>query len=119
MDRFKVEIDSKHTVWYRTTIIMEAASLEEAKKKAKVIFDEESEWDQEGFFGGPMEETLEYMTVADNNEASTRELYVDGEFVADNLVDEDTVDYDDDPAFDHLRDEEANFINEQRELEND
>jgi hypothetical protein len=117
MEKFKVEIDSKHTVWYRTTLMVEATSLEEAKRQAKVIFEEETEWDQEEFFGGPIEETLEYLTRDQNEGAATRELFVGGEFVTDNLVDEDTSDYDDDPAFDHLRDEERNFIDQERENE--
>jgi hypothetical protein len=86
MEKFRIAIDSKHTVWYRTHIEIEAESVEEATEKAKKIFDEETEWDLEDTWGDTMLDTMEPMTTEDNGEACTRELYVLGDYVKDNTT---------------------------------
>jgi hypothetical protein len=86
MEKFRISIDSKHTVWYRTHVEVEAESFEEAKKEAIKIFDEETEWDLEDTFGDTMLDTMEPMTIEDNGGACTRELYVEGDYVKDNIT---------------------------------
>lgn len=121
MKSFKIEFDSKHTIWYRTTAYIYSDTLEDAKRIAKEMY-KKSEIDElENAYTEPIYDTVEQMSVADNSEEPTEELFVDGELVLTNLSEEDTSDYDDDddPAFDHIRDEERNFIAEERERENE
>jgi len=117
MGTFKIEFDTKHTIWYRTTATIEADSLNDAKRIAKELYENNEIDEVENAYTEAIYDTSELMSAADNGEEPTEELFVDGELVLTNLSEEDTVDYDDDPAFDHLRDEEANFIAEQREGE--
>jgi hypothetical protein len=119
METFKIEFDAKHTVWYRTTANIEAENLDDAKRIAKELYENNEIDEVEDAYTEIIYDTAELMCAGDNGEEPTEELFVDGELVLTNLSEEDTVDYDDDPAFDHLRDEEANFINEQREQENE
>jgi hypothetical protein len=119
MESFKIELDAKHTIWYRTTATIQAENLDDAKRIAKELYENNEIDEIENAYTETIYDTAELMSAADNGEEPTEELFVDGELVLTNLSEEDTVDYDDDPAFDHLRDEEANFINEQREQENE
>jgi hypothetical protein len=92
MNTYKINIDTKHTIWHRTHIEIDAESVEEATEKAKKIFDEKTESDLEGTWGDTdtwgdtMLDTMEPMTTKDNGGASTRELYVLGDYVKDNTT---------------------------------
>ena len=88
MDKFKVELDVKHTVWYRTTAEIFADSLEDAKRIAKEMFIKDEIDDLEDAYTEVVYDTTEEMTVLDNGGSATKELFVDGQFVADNVAEE-------------------------------
>lgn len=55
-----------------------------------------------------------------NNDPKETEVDLDNEEIDDDWSEfEEDEEWDDDPAFDHLRDEERNFIAEERERERD
>jgi len=83
METFDFYLDTKVTGWYRTPFEIEANSLEEAKQKA-IEFVKSGEttyisWEQ-------IDDTVETMSVKDNDGESTEELYTysDGEIIWDN-----------------------------------
>ena len=83
METFDFYLDTKVTGWYRTPFEIEANTLEEAKLKA-IEFVKSGEttyisWEQ-------IDDTLETMSVKDNDGESTEELYTysDGEIIWDN-----------------------------------
>lgn len=83
METFDFYLDTKVTGWYRTPFEIEANSLEEAKLKA-IEFVKSGEtsyisWEQ-------IDDTVETMSVKDNDGESTNELYTysDGEMIWDN-----------------------------------
>ena len=119
METFKIEFDTKHTIWYRTTANIEAESLQEAKRIAKELYENHEIDEVQDAYTEVIYDTAELMSVADNGDEPTEELFVDGELVLTNLGEEDTSDFDhdDNPAMDHLRDEERNFIDQERERE--
>ena len=94
---------------------VEADTLEEAHKMALEMYSNNAVNVEEnpGAYTECLEETAERMTVLDNDGCATEELYLDGDFLADNVA-EDPFDQDylstkeideDNPAFDHIRDE--------------
>ena len=114
---FDVILERKFTVWVRNTTVIEANSLEEAKQKAKEMY-VSNDFDCDMYDSEEAEvisETLTEIDTITHDGEDTHQLFVGGEIVDITLPE---VDYDDDPAFDHLRDEEANFIDQQREQEN-
>jgi hypothetical protein len=119
METFQITLDTKHTIWYRTKAEINANSLQEAKEIAKELYLDSEIDEVEGAYTEAIYETAELMSVADNGDEPTEELFVDGDLVLTNLSEEDTsdFDYDDDPSMDHLRDEERNFIDQERERE--
>ncbi len=83
METFDFYLDTKVTGWYRTPFEIEANSLEEAKLKS-IEFVKSGEtsyisWEQ-------IDDTVETMSVKDNDGESTNELYTysDGEMIWDN-----------------------------------
>ena len=83
METFDFYLDTKVTGWYRTPFEIEANTLEEAKQKA-IEFVKSGEttyisWEQ-------IDDTVETMSVKDNDGESTEELYTysDGEMIWDN-----------------------------------
>jgi hypothetical protein len=72
MKSFDFYLDTKVTTWYRTPFEIEANSLEEAKQKAiEFVKDDEHSsisWEQ-------IDETIEVMSVDENDGQSTEELY--------------------------------------------
>ena len=83
METFDFYLDTKVTGWYRTPFEIEANTLEEAKLKA-IDYVKSGEtsyisWEQ-------IDDTIETMSVKDNDGESTEELYTnsDGEMIWDN-----------------------------------
>ncbi len=83
METFNFYLDTKVTAWYRTPFEIEADTLEEAKEKA-IDYVKSGEttyisWEQ-------IDDTVETMSVKDNDGESTEELYTnsDGEMIWDN-----------------------------------
>jgi len=83
METFDFYLDTKVTGWYRTKFEIESENLEDAKKKA-IDFVKSGEtsyisWEQ-------IDDTLEVLSVGDNDGHSTEELYAngDGEIIWDN-----------------------------------
>lgn len=83
METFDFYLDTKVTGWYRTPFEIEANTLEEAKLKA-IDYVKSGEtsyisWEQ-------IDDTVETMSVKDNDGESTEELYTnsDGEMIWDN-----------------------------------
>jgi formylmethanofuran dehydrogenase subunit E len=83
MKEFNFYLDQKVTTWYRTNFEVEAETLEEAKKKAIQLYKEdelnEFTWEQ-------IDDTYnEVMTIEDNGNCSTAEIYTDdGTMIFDN-----------------------------------
>ena len=74
METFEFYLDQKVTTWMRTPFEIEAKSLEEAKQKA-------IEFHKSGKTGGigweEVEGVQEPMTIGENNNEPTEELYCD------------------------------------------
>jgi catabolite regulation protein CreA len=82
MKTFDFYLYTKVTTWYRTDFEIESDSLEDAKEKAiQFIKDDEQSsisWEQ-------VDETIEVMSVEENNGKSTEELfYENDELIWDN-----------------------------------
>jgi hypothetical protein len=85
METFDFYLDQKHTIWYRNKFTIEAETLEEAKAKVIEMCNTDSsnlpsdDWDL-------LHETVEQMSVIDNDGQSTEELYThDGNMIWDNI----------------------------------
>jgi hypothetical protein len=75
MKTFNFYLDQKVTTWYRTNYEVEAESLEEAEKKAIQLYEkgelDNISWEQ-------IDDTYnEVMTIEDNGNCSTAEIYTD------------------------------------------
>jgi hypothetical protein len=82
METFNFYLDQKVTTWYRTNYEVEAETLEEAKQKAIQLY-KQDELDDFGWeqLGG----NQEIMTIEDNGNCSTAEIYTDdGTMIFDN-----------------------------------
>jgi hypothetical protein len=82
METFNFYLDQKVTTWYRTEFEVEAESLEEAKEKAIQLY-KQDELDDFGWekLGG----NEEIMTIEDNGNFATAEIYTDdGTMIFDN-----------------------------------
>jgi hypothetical protein len=83
MANFNFYLDQKVTTWYRTNFEVEAESLEEAEKKAIQLYEkgelDNISWEQ-------IDDTYnEVMTIEDNGNCSTAEIYTDdGKIIFDN-----------------------------------
>jgi hypothetical protein len=82
METFEFNLDQKVTTWYRTNFQVEAETLEEAKEKAIQLYQkdelDEFTWEQ-------IDGTEEIMTIEDNGNYSTAEIYTDdGKIIFDN-----------------------------------
>lgn len=72
-EEFLFYMDQKHTVWLRTWFSVDAKSQEEANEKVREMFDkDEIEGDTEYLY-----ETLEEMSLEDNGDMSTVEIYTE------------------------------------------
>jgi hypothetical protein len=72
MKTFNFYVDTKVTAWYRTNFEIEANSEEEAKKKSiEFVMND----DHSGISWEHIDETIETMSVGDNDGQSTEELY--------------------------------------------
>lgn len=72
-EEFLFYMDQKHTVWLRTWFSVQARSQEEANEKVREMFDkDEIEGDTEYLY-----ETLEEMSLEDNGDMSTVEIYTE------------------------------------------
>ena len=71
MQTFNFHLDEKATVWCRTEFEIEAKNLAEAKKLA-IKFHKERETDSIGW--DIIEDTIEIMSVEDNDDQHTQEL---------------------------------------------
>lgn len=70
---FEFYMDQKHTVWLRTWFSVQARSQEEANEKAREMYDnDEIEGDTEYLY-----DTLEEMSLDDNGDMSTVEIYTE------------------------------------------
>lgn len=70
---FEFYMDQKHTVWLRTWFSVQARSQEEANEKVRQMFDNDQiEGDTEYLY-----ETLEEMSLEDNGDMSTVEIYTE------------------------------------------
>jgi hypothetical protein len=70
---FEFYMDQKHTVWLRTWFSVQARSQEEANEKVRQMYDnDEIEGDTEYLY-----ETLEEMSLEDNDDMSTVEIYTE------------------------------------------
>ncbi len=85
METYDFDLDQKHTIWYRNKFTIEAETLEEAKAKVIEMCNTDSsnlpsdDWDL-------LHETVEQMSVIDNDGQSTEELYThDGNMIWDNI----------------------------------
>ena len=79
---FDFYIDTKVTTWYRTPFSINADSLEDAKEKA-ISFVElgnhrDLSWEQ-------VEDTIEHLSVKDNSNWATEELFCDESNEEDNI----------------------------------
>lgn len=83
MEKFNFYLDQKVTTWYRTNFEVEAESLEEAKKKAIQLYKED---ELNEFTWERIDDTYnEVMTIEDNGNCSTAEIYTDdGKIIFDN-----------------------------------
>jgi hypothetical protein len=82
MKTFEFNLDQKVTTWYRTNFQVDAETLEEAKKKAIQLY-KEDELDE--FTWEQIDGTEEIMTIEDNGNCSTAEIYTDdGAMIFDN-----------------------------------
>ena len=82
MEIFNFNLDQKVTTWYRTEFEVEAESLEEAKQKAIQLY-KQDELDE--FTWEQIDGTEEIMTIEDNGNCSTAEIYTDdGAMIFDN-----------------------------------
>ena len=82
MKTFNFNLDQKVTTWYRTEFEVEAESLEEAKEKAIELYqkDELDDFGWEQLVG-----TQEIMTIDDNGNFATAEIYTDnGDLIFEN-----------------------------------
>jgi hypothetical protein len=82
METFNFYLDQKVTTWYRTNYEVEAETLEEAKQKAIQLY-KQDELDDFGWeqLGG----NQEIMTIEDNGNFATAEIYTDdGTMIFDN-----------------------------------
>ena len=72
---YKFSIDEKYTAWQRHSYSIEANSYEEALKIIEEEF-EDPEFIQPGIFDGtqPLLDTIEYLTVEDNQGCPIKEL---------------------------------------------
>jgi hypothetical protein len=87
MNTYKINIDTKHTIWHRSTIKIEAQSFEEAVNKAEDIFNEKVDTDTlNEVDSGLVEETLEFLKVDENGGYATKEVYVDGDLIFYNSI---------------------------------
>lgn len=82
MDNFEFSIDTKQTIWERTTFSIKADSLEEAKQKLSKIVETEGidgvremVWD-EGLdsYSEHLLDTVEFLTPQENRGMATEEL---------------------------------------------
>lgn len=72
-EEFLFYMDQKHTVWLRTWFSVQARSQEEANEKVREMYDnDEIEGDTEYLY-----ETLEEMSLEDNGDMSTVEIYTE------------------------------------------
>jgi hypothetical protein len=70
---FEFYMDQKHTVWLRTWFSVQARSQEEANEKVRQMYDnDEIDGDTEYLY-----ETLEEMSLEDNGDMSTVEIYTE------------------------------------------
>jgi hypothetical protein len=85
MNTYKIDIDTKHTIWYRSTVKIEAESFQEAVTKAEEIYNDELDWETLNVVDtGAVEETLEFLRSDDNGGFATKEVYVDGDLLFNN-----------------------------------
>jgi hypothetical protein len=85
MNTYKIDIDTKHTIWYRSTVKIEAESFEEAVSKAQGIYNEEVDWETlDVVENEAIEETLGSLAPDDNGGFATKEVYVDGDLMFSN-----------------------------------
>lgn len=72
-EEFLFYMDQKHTVWLRTWFSVDAKSQEEANEKVREMYDnDEIEGDTEYLY-----ETLEEMSLEENDDMSTVEIYTE------------------------------------------
>lgn len=72
-EEFLFYMDQKHTVWLRTWFSVDAKSQEEANEKVRQMFDNDQiEGDTEYLY-----ETLEEMSLEENDDMSTVEIYTE------------------------------------------
>ena len=78
MASFRFYKDEKHTIWYRGTFEIEAESYEEAVAKIKQMEAEPTLYDElTDVRWEDLPETLEDMSVVDNDNQPTIEIYSD------------------------------------------
>lgn len=75
MEKFEFSLETKHTVWYRTNVEIEASSLEEAIQKAKEL-GSDIEVEGEYLDSEIIDDTIEYLSVGDNDGQPTAEIRV-------------------------------------------
>jgi|688.fasta_scaffold1937202_2 hypothetical protein len=80
--QFDFYIDTKVTTWYRTPFKIDAETLEDAKEKAINFVESRKHtdlsWEQ-------VDDTIEHLSVKDNNNWATEELFCDESSEKDNI----------------------------------
>lgn len=95
MDNFEFSIDTKQTIWERTTFSITADSLEEAKQKLSTIVEKEGLygvremiWNEDvNPYSEHLLDTAEFLTPQENRGMATEELMCleDGKILATNV----------------------------------
>ena len=75
MAEFRFRLDTKHSIWYEFTFDVEAETLEEAKAKAIKAFKEGDIEDIENGEFEPNLDAIEKLSVEENGNQATEELY--------------------------------------------
>ena len=84
---FKFQIDRKHTVWVREDVEVKASNIEEAKEKLTNLM-VSGEIDELLNSFSIMEDTLELMTIEENEGDPTEEILYEGDTIYSNDGDE-------------------------------
>jgi hypothetical protein len=86
MEKFEIYLDTKTTIWTRSSNVIEAESLEEATKIAIEKYESGNYFDDfdSGCEYEHLYESEEQMSVEENGGNATEELYVEGVLIKTN-----------------------------------
>ena len=72
MASFQFAVETKHTIWYKSFVNIDADSLEEAIKKVRAVG--ASGLEEDNYYSEMMLDTLGYLSVDDNGGQPTEEI---------------------------------------------